>query len=93
MKIDLKQDCTEVDWKTVSETLKCVEMAYHEPDMHRKAFEASHGALHQRGGNERTWLHRINSWKFVGDTYWQGTSNSPDSNDAPLGPDCSTVHS
>ncbi len=42
MKIDVKQDCTGVDWKTVSETLKSVGMAYYEPDEHRKAFEASH---------------------------------------------------
>jgi GNAT superfamily N-acetyltransferase len=42
MEFDVKQDCAGVDWKTVSETLKCVGMAYHEPDVHRRAFEASH---------------------------------------------------
>lgn len=42
MEVDVKQDCAGVDWKAVSETLKRVEMAYYEPDMHRKAFEASH---------------------------------------------------
>jgi len=42
MGVDVKQDCAEVDWKAVSETLKRVGMAYYEPDMHRKAFEASH---------------------------------------------------
>ena len=42
MKADVKQDCAGVDWKKVSETLKCVGMAYYEPDMHRRAFEASH---------------------------------------------------
>ena len=42
MKVDVKQDCIGVDWKTVSDTLKCVGMAYYEPDIHRKAFEASH---------------------------------------------------
>ena len=42
MEVDVKQDCIGVDWKTVSETLKSVEMAYCEPDVHRKAFEASH---------------------------------------------------
>ena len=41
MEVDVKQDCTGVDWKAVSETLKCVEMAYYEPDVHKKAFEAS----------------------------------------------------
>ncbi len=42
MEVDVKQDCAGVDWKTVSEILKCVGMAYHEPDVHRRAFEASH---------------------------------------------------
>jgi ribosomal protein S18 acetylase RimI-like enzyme len=42
MKVDVKQDCAGVDWKKVSETLKCVGMAYYEPDVHRRAFEASH---------------------------------------------------
>jgi ribosomal protein S18 acetylase RimI-like enzyme len=42
MKVDVKHDCIGVDWKTVSDTLKHVGMAYHEPDVHRRAFEASH---------------------------------------------------
>ena len=42
MEVDVKQDCAWVDWEEVSETLKCVGMAYYEPDVHRKAFEASH---------------------------------------------------
>ena len=37
MELDVKQDCAGVDWKSVSETLKCVGMAYDEPDVHRKA--------------------------------------------------------
>jgi ribosomal protein S18 acetylase RimI-like enzyme len=42
MEIDIKCDCLNVDWETVSETLKRVGMAYDEPDVHRRAFEASH---------------------------------------------------
>ena len=42
MEVDVKQDCAGVDWKVVSETLKCVGMGYYEPDVHRRAFEASH---------------------------------------------------
>ena len=42
MEIDVRQSCTGVDWQVVSDTLKCVGMAYHEPDVHRKAFEASY---------------------------------------------------
>jgi ribosomal protein S18 acetylase RimI-like enzyme len=42
MEITVKQDCIGVDWSAVSETLKIVGMAYHEPEAHRKAFEASY---------------------------------------------------
>ena len=42
MEIDVKQNCVDVDWKEISETLKSVGMAYYKPEMHRKAFEASH---------------------------------------------------
>jgi len=42
MEVDVKQDCAGVDWKAVSETLKCVGMGYYEPDVHKRAFEASH---------------------------------------------------
>ena len=42
MEIDVYQDCAGVDWKKVSETLKLVGMAYYDPHVHRKAFEASH---------------------------------------------------
>ena len=42
MDVDIKQDCTEVDWKAVSETLKSVGMAHHQPDVHKQAFEASY---------------------------------------------------
>ncbi len=42
MEVDVKQDCAGVDWTAVTGTLKCVGMAYYEPDAHRKAFEASH---------------------------------------------------
>jgi GNAT superfamily N-acetyltransferase len=42
MEIDIVYDCSRTDWKAVSETLKHVGMAYEEPDIHKKAFEASH---------------------------------------------------
>lgn len=45
MDVDVRQDCTGVDWKTVSEILKDVGMTYHEPDVHRRAFEGSHTAV------------------------------------------------
>ena len=42
MDIGISYDCSAVDWKIVSETLKRVGMAYDHPDMHKRAFEASH---------------------------------------------------
>jgi ribosomal protein S18 acetylase RimI-like enzyme len=45
MEIDIVYDCSETDWKVVSETLKRVGMAYEEPDVHKRAFEASHTAV------------------------------------------------
>ena len=42
MEIDVKQDCAGVDWKKVTEILKCVGMGNHEPEVHKRAFEASH---------------------------------------------------
>ena len=42
MEIEIKQNCAGVDWRDVSETLKCVGMAYYDPAVQKKAFEASH---------------------------------------------------
>jgi ribosomal protein S18 acetylase RimI-like enzyme len=42
MKLDVRYDCATVDWSIVSGMLKSVGMAYHEPDVHKRAFEACH---------------------------------------------------
>ena len=42
MKLKIVTDCSEVDWKIIAELLKKVSMAYHEPEVHKRAFEASH---------------------------------------------------
>ncbi len=42
MKFDIKKDCIGVDWIAVSGLLKNAGMAYYEPDVQKKAFEASH---------------------------------------------------
>jgi ribosomal protein S18 acetylase RimI-like enzyme len=42
MDLDVRSYCEGVDWMTVSEILKRVGMAHHEPDLHRIAFEASY---------------------------------------------------
>jgi ribosomal protein S18 acetylase RimI-like enzyme len=38
-------DCSGVDWKVVADSLKEVGMAYHEPDVHKRAFENSHATV------------------------------------------------
>ena len=48
MKVDISFDCSSVDWSIISETLKQVGMAYYSPDIHQKAFEASHTTVFVR---------------------------------------------
>ena len=45
MKIEIKHDCKDIDWKQISELLKSVGMASHSPERHKAAFEASHCAV------------------------------------------------
>ena len=52
MNLRITFDCSGVDWETVSHTLKRVGMAYHEPDLHRKAFENSHTAVFVYDGDQ-----------------------------------------
>ena len=42
MDIEVGLDCSNVDWETVSDTLKDVEMGHYEPNMHKKAFKNSY---------------------------------------------------
>ena len=42
MELKIKTDCFEVDWQAIADLLKMVGMAYHEPEVHRRAFAASH---------------------------------------------------
>ena len=51
MKIDIRFDCSEVDWKLVSEILRRVGMAYYEPKIHKKAFENSYITVFVYRGN------------------------------------------
>ncbi|MDR3568223.1 MAG: GNAT family N-acetyltransferase [Syntrophobacteraceae bacterium] len=52
MGLEIRLDCSDVDWEVVSDILKRVGMAYHQPDMHKKAFENSHTTVfaYQDGG-------------------------------------------
>ncbi len=42
MGLEITLDCSQVDWELVPQILKRVGMGYHEPDIHKKAFENSH---------------------------------------------------
>ena len=42
MKIEIKYECKNIDWKQISEILKSVGMSYYEAEIHKKAFEASY---------------------------------------------------
>ena len=42
MDIKVKYNCEKVDWKLVADILKKVEMGYHTPELHKKAFENSY---------------------------------------------------
>ena len=42
MDIEVKLDCSNVNWETVADTLKDVEMGHYEPKVHKKAFENSY---------------------------------------------------
>ena len=42
MELKIVTDCSGIDWQTIAESLKKVGMAYHEPEVHKRAFEASY---------------------------------------------------
>ena len=42
MNLEVITDCSNADWHAVADSLKEVGMAYHDPEVHRRAFEASH---------------------------------------------------
>lgn len=42
MELKIKTDCSGVDWKAIAESLKIVGMGYYPPEVHQRAFEASH---------------------------------------------------
>ena len=45
MELEIRTDCSEVDWQAIANSLMKVGMAYHEPEVHQRAFEASHTTI------------------------------------------------
>jgi GNAT superfamily N-acetyltransferase len=58
MELDIKYDCSGVDWNMVTETLKRAGMKSYDPDVHRRAFEASHTTVFAYYGEELIGLGR-----------------------------------
>lgn len=42
MRFKIITDCAGVDWQTITDSLKKVGMAFHDPEVHKRAFEASY---------------------------------------------------
>lgn len=51
MDIEVKFDCSRVDWNLVADILKDVGMGHHEPSLHKKAFENSYVTVFIYYGN------------------------------------------
>lgn len=45
MELKIITDCSGVNWTAIADALKKVGMAYHTPDIHQRAFEASHTSV------------------------------------------------
>ena len=45
MALTIKTDCAGIEWQAVADLLRQVGMAYHEPEVHRRAFEASYATV------------------------------------------------
>lgn len=52
MGLNIKTDCSGVDWQAIADALQKVGMAYHEPDVHKRAFEASHTTVFVYEGSQ-----------------------------------------
>ena len=44
--------CSGVDWQTIADSFKKAGKAYHEPEVHRRAFEASHTTVFVYGDSQ-----------------------------------------
>jgi GNAT superfamily N-acetyltransferase len=42
MELKIKMDCSGINWQVIADSLKEVGMAHHKPEVHKRAFEASH---------------------------------------------------
>lgn len=52
MELRIKQDCSGIDWQIVADTLKLVGMAHYAPEVHAKAFTASHTVVFVYDGDK-----------------------------------------
>ena len=52
MELKINTNCSGVDWECITQILKKVGMAYHEPEVHQRAFEASYTKVFVYEGSE-----------------------------------------
>jgi ribosomal protein S18 acetylase RimI-like enzyme len=60
-------DCSSVDWQTVANSLKSVGMSYHKPEVHQRAFHASHLSVFIYDGSQLLGFGRV-----ISDGEYQG---------------------
>lgn len=59
MNLDVKFDCSTVDWNVVEETLKLVGMGHYDPTVHEKAFKNSYAAVFVYDGKRMAGFGRV----------------------------------
>jgi GNAT superfamily N-acetyltransferase len=52
MELKIITDCSKVEWEVIAESLKKVGMAHYEPEVHQRAFEASHTTIFVYEGSQ-----------------------------------------
>lgn len=50
MNLEIQYDTKDIDWQEVPDLLRLVEMGYHTPEIHQRAFEKSHTVVFVKDG-------------------------------------------
>ena len=70
MELKIVTDCSGIDWSIIAESLRKVGMAYHSPEVHRRAFEASYTTVFIYDGSQLTGFGRaISDGEYQGAIY------------------------
>ncbi|TKB08151.1 GNAT family N-acetyltransferase [Desulforhopalus sp. IMCC35007] len=70
MELKIVTDCSGIDWSIIAESLRKVGMAYHSPEVHKRAFEASYTTVFIYDGSQLTGFGRaISDGEYQGAIY------------------------